>query len=69
MATTTPRWVAASATTIAVGQPLLPAAPSAVILLATWPAMATLLPGESSEVVPASDAIYSLYTAWATMMH
>ena len=43
------RIVGHSATAIAAGRPLLPAAPSALVLPAMSPAMAAMLPGATSE--------------------
>ena len=57
----------APATAIAAGRPLLPAAPSALVLPAASPAMAALLPGEPSEAH--AGKLTPTYTAWATMMH
>ena len=64
---TTPRWVVASATAIAAGRPLLPTAPSAAVLPATWPAMAAMLQEAPSEAH--AGKLTNTYTAWATMMH
>ena len=67
MATTTPRWVVAPATAIAACQPLLPAAPSAAVPPAMWPAMAATL-ARAISAEPAGNPV-PIYTAWATMMH
>ena len=61
------RIVGHSATAIAAGRPLLPAAPSAAVLPAMWPAMAAMPPGATSEAH--AGKLTHTYTAWATMMH
>ena len=61
------RIVGHSATAIAAGRPLLPAAPSAAVLPAMSPAMAAMLPGATSEAH--AGKLTHTYTAWATMMH
>ena len=66
MATTT-RLVAVSVTATAACQPILPAAPSAAVPPAMWPAMAATL-ARAISAEPAGNPV-PIYTAWATMMH